>query len=100
MTASQYWEGDSALTRYFREAYELKQEQRDYEFWQQGMYFYDALQTAMFNSFRKKNEKARNYPDKPYLQTAKEQKKVDEQQRRNDKIRAWMEGLVILYDNK
>ena len=97
MSSAEYWEGDSTLARYFRKAYELKQEQNDYNFWQQGMYVYDAVQTALFNGFRGKNQKARSYPDKPYLQKIKEQKKEDAIMRKRKRMQAWMEGLVILY---
>lgn len=100
MSSAEYWEGDSTLARYFRKAYELKQEQVDYTAWLNGLYVYDAVQTALFNGFKKQNQTARKYPEKPYMQTERELKSEDSAKRKDEKIINWMENLVTLYGNK
>lgn len=100
MSSAEYWEGDSTLARYFRKAYELKQEQDDYTAWLNGLYVYDAVQTALYNGFKSKNQTTRKYPEKPYMQTERELKSEDSAKREDEKIINWMENLVTFYGNK
>lgn len=58
MTYHEYWDGDAAMVKYFREADELKRERRNSEMWLQAAYFYEALLDAspVFNPLSKKNK--------------------------------------------
>lgn len=100
MSYAEYWEGDSSLTRYFRKAYKIKQEQDNNNAWLQGLYFYDAISTALHNAMRgmgKSKPPAKDYTKQPYDLFKKEKteaekaKEVDIEQQ---KAAAWMESLV------
>lgn len=58
MTYHEYWDGDAAMVKYFREADDLKRERRNSEMWLQAAYFYEALLDAspVFNPLSKKNK--------------------------------------------
>ena len=93
MTSSEYWEGDPKLTQYYRKAYKLKQEEFNNNAWLQGMYFYDALSTALHNALRGKNTQARDYTKQPYdfkqKETPEKEAEIAEKQ-----AAAWMESFV------
>lgn len=93
MSSAEYWTGDPSLARYYRRAYQLRQEQEDYRAWLQGMYFYDALQTALYNSFRKEGKPAGKYPAEPYLQKDKKEKQIPAEDK-PDPLVLWMNHLV------
>lgn len=59
MTEEQYWDRDSTLVKYYREAEELRQEKFNQEAWLQGMYVYDALAriAPILHAFAKKGTK-------------------------------------------
>ena len=46
MTYHEYWDGDSMMAKYFREAEERKRERENYNAWLQGVYIYEALLDA------------------------------------------------------
>ena len=97
MSSAEYWEGDSSLTRYYRKAYKIKQEEINNNAWLQGLYIYDAVSTAVHNALRGKNTKAREYAKQPYNFDNKEKselekaKEVDIEQ---EKAAVWMENFV------
>jgi hypothetical protein len=98
MTPEQYWDGDSLLAKYYRQADELKRQRKNQELWLQGMYIYEALcdVAPIFHAFAKKGTKANPYPDHPYSLTAKEiedEKKLREKRER-DKARRYMEAQM------
>ena len=74
MTATEYWDGDPSLPKYFRKAQELRNQIRNQELWLQGMYVYEAIADVapILQAFAKKGAKPRPYPDKPYAITDKE----------------------------
>ena len=47
----EFWHGDYTKLKYYREAYKLKAKMNNSEAWLQGMYFYDAVSTALNNAF-------------------------------------------------
>lgn len=51
MSPKEYWEGSAELTKAYEKAYKLKKEERNFEFWLQGLYFYHALNVALNNIF-------------------------------------------------
>ncbi|MBQ8766533.1 MAG: hypothetical protein IJZ16_06990 [Clostridia bacterium] len=97
MSSAEYWEGDCSLTRYYRKAYKIKQEEINNNAWLQGLYMYDAVSTALHNALRSKNTKARNYAKQPYNFENKEKseyEKAKEVQIERQKAFAWMENFV------
>ena len=49
MSADEYWHGSPELTQAYRKAYRIRKEERNYELWLQGLYFYNALNVALSN---------------------------------------------------
>lgn len=58
MTYHDFWDGDCAMVKYYREAEEIKRERRNSELWLQAAYIYEALLDAspVFNPLSKKNK--------------------------------------------
>ena len=78
MTPEQYWNGDPALTRYYREADKLRRKRKNEELWWQGLYIYKAIlcNVPVLRAFSKA-EKPDEYPEKPFP--------IDEQEVRQQK---------------
>ena len=74
MTPEQYWDGDPALAKYYRQADELKLERLNQQLWLQGMYVYEAICDAspILRAFAKKGTKPHPFTEKPYPLTAKQ----------------------------
>ena len=104
MSSAEYWEGDCSLTRYYRKAYKLKQEEINNNAWLQGLYIYDAVTTALHNALRGKNTKAREYAKQPYNYEKNEEKSEDEKAKEveieQQKAYAWMENFVRINQKK
>ena len=97
MSSAEYWEGDCSLTRYYRKAYKIKQEEINNNAWLQGMYVYDAISTAIHNALRGKNSTAKDYAKQPYNignKEKSEQEKAKEVEIEQEKAAAWMENFV------
>lgn len=97
MSSAEYWEGDCSLTRYYRKAYKIKQEEINNNAWLQGLYIYDAVSTAVYNALRNKNSQAREYAKQPYNLENKEKsefEKAKEVEVEQQKAMAWMENFV------
>lgn len=62
----EFWYGDYCKLKYYVEAYRLKKKQDNERLWLQGMYFYDAVATALGNAFRDKGAKPKDYAKEPY----------------------------------
>ena len=97
MTPEQYWDGDSMLAKYYRQADEIRRKRRNEELWLQGMYIYDALcdVSPVLHAFAKK-AKPLPYPDHPYSLTVKdrEEEKKRKEQRDREKARRYMEAKM------
>ncbi len=100
MSYAEYWTKDSSLVRYYRKAYEIRQEEINNNAWLQGLYIYDAVSTALHNSMRgfsKTKPPAQEYTKKPYdfknreKTDAEKAKEVEIEQR---KAAAWMSNFV------
>lgn len=68
MTEEQYWDRDSTLVKYYRQAEDLRKERVNQEMWLQGMYVYDALAriSPILHAFAKKGTKAQPYVEEAY----------------------------------
>ena len=104
MSSAEYWEGDSMLTRYFRKAYKIKQDEINNNAWLQGVYIYDAVSTAIHNAFKDKKTKATSYAKQPYNLYKNREKtefeKAKEVEVEQQKAVAWMENFVRTHKNK
>ncbi len=97
MTYEDYWEGDPAMTKYYRDKYRYEMEQRNTELWLMGVYIYEALMdvSPLINLFDK-HRKALPYRTEPYPLTKgneEDRKKREEQQKMKnglDAMSAWM----------
>lgn len=65
MTYDEYWNGNPYLVVDYRKAHKAKQEQRNWEMWLQGLYFFNALSVANANLHRGKGKPAEKYMEKP-----------------------------------
>ena len=81
MTESQYWDGDSTLTIYYRKKDQIERDRENEKLWLQGLYIYDAIQrlAPILRPFTK-NTTPESYVEKPYPMTVKDiQKNKDEE---------------------
>ena len=103
MSSAEYWEGDCLLTRYYRKAYKIKQEEINNNAWLQGVYVYDAISTALHNALKGKNTKSRSYAKQPYNfgnRNKTEFEKAREVEIEQQKAVAWMENFVRINQKK
>ena len=90
MSSEEFWHGKFELVKAYDEAYKLKQEIKDYEFWKQGMYFYEALidVSPILHAFAKTGTKPRPYPDKPYGLEKEQNEEEQQKQIENERLKA------------
>jgi hypothetical protein len=93
MSYDDFWNGDVAMVKAYRVAYELQEKRRNQELWLQGMYFYEALCDAspLFRfSMKKGIIKPEPYLREPYPITAAEVREREERQvrEREERIKA------------
>ncbi len=83
MSYHDYWDGDNCMTKYYREAEEIKKEQRNSELWLQAVYIYEALLDAspVFNPLSKKN-KPLPFRSEPIPITSSGSKKSEERKKK------------------
>ena len=83
MSYHDYWDGDNCMTKYYREAEEIKRERRNSELWLQAAYIYEALLdvSPVFNPLSKKN-KPFPFRSEPIPITASGSKKSEERKKK------------------
>ena len=86
MTYYEFWEGDVALVRAYRQADELRRRRQNEVLWLQGAYIYEALcdVAPIFHAFAKKGTKPSEYVKEPYPITDSE---IRERKEREARIR-------------
>ena len=98
MTYEQFWNDDPMLTKYYRQADEIRNDRRNQELWLQGMYIYDALcdVAPILHSMAKRGTKARPYVERPYAITEKQRLREAEEKERLNALKAkrFMEALM------
>lgn len=107
MTYEEYWEGDPAMTRYYRDKYRCEMDQRNTELWLMGVYIYEALMDVapLLNLFDK-HRKALPYRTEPYplTKTAEEKRKDREEKQKMknglDLMSAWMTNANAKFKKK
>ena len=90
MSYSEFWDGDPSMVKAYRKANELRDKRNNYEFWLQGMYFYEALCDAspLFRTtFSKGTIKAEPYAKEPYPITQAEVREREEREAREKEAR-------------
>ena len=92
MTLDEYFNQDWTLVKYYREAQQIRKEQRNQELWLQGLYMYEALgdMSPVLRAFAKKGTKPLPYPSEPYPITLAEveARKEREEQLKAERIKA------------
>lgn len=85
MSYQEYWQGPPWLAKSYRDAFEIKQEHKNWELWMGGAYFYEALRDVapvMRASFSKKPVEFGKYPEKPWPITEKAARQEQEAKER------------------
>ena len=105
MSHDEFWNGDVAMVKAYRVAYELKEKRRNQELWLQGMYFYEALCDAspLFRfSMKKGMIKPEPYVKEPYPITAAEvrEREVRDAKQREERIKAGFAAFAERMRNK
>ena len=83
MSYHDYWDGDSTMTKYYREAEEYKVERRNSELWLQAAYVYEAMLDAspVLNPLTKR-KKPFPFREEPIPVTEAERKKSEERKKK------------------
>lgn len=76
MTADEYWHGSPELTQAYRAAHKIRKEEKNWECWLQGLYFYHAMNVALSNAVGGKEE----YMSKPISLFPPSKEELEEQQ--------------------
>jgi hypothetical protein len=84
MSYDEYWNGHAILTKYYREAYDLRNHNDEWDRWRRGAYFYDALlrvAPVMRAGFGSGKAEPGKYPEEPWPLTEKEAREREEAKR-------------------
>lgn len=103
MTYDEYWNGDCELTKYYRKAFNIKQELENQLAWLQGMYFYEALIDVSPALRAMGAKRPKSYPKEPYNCYRKEETKTAKKQKaqKNDtKAKQVMEIFAVNFNKK
>lgn len=88
-----FWNGDPSLTKIYREAHELRNQQKNQEMWIQGLYvfrgFKAVLEAFSYGMSGGKGSKPSAYPEEPLPFTEAEQKAATE--RNKQRTLKWVE---------
>ena len=102
MTATEYWNGDSDLPKYYREAHKKRQENANHEAWLNGLYFYDALTSAMSHLNQNKSLH-KDYAAQPYSFSDKKtekEKKIEAEAQAEVWMKSWVAATQKMFDKK
>lgn len=97
ITWERFWSMTMREFRYEENAHGKEIEERDYFLWLQGRYIFDAMSIVMFNSFKEKGVKARDYMEKPYIEMQKAQELTEYEKERQRK--EFLAGLEVMMMN-
>lgn len=97
MSYDEFYRQDVCLTKYYLEAYKLKQKQKDYELWLQGVYIYNALQSVMQQVFGTKGSTHIKYPSKPLSSKEEEKEAEISQGEIFERINSWAKKVNKKY---
>ena len=98
MSYGDYWDGDPAIAKHYREKNRCDMERMNTQLWLQGAYIYEAILDTVpaFNILSKKREPTpyRESP-MPLTKQAQDRRKADENQRKMEAGKAAMEALMV-----
>ena len=77
MTYEQFWYGSPGMVKAFKEAHRVRNDQLNQQMWLQGLYFYNAVASALARAFGDRNAK---YVSKPLELFEKPKPKMTESQ--------------------
>lgn len=107
MTYEQYWDGDPAMTKYYRQCSEINLERESQRMWLQGLYIYKALLcVAPLYDFMSRKREPQPYLEAPYPVTRKRdnqaRKEAADKKLANDLdfVKAWAESFNKRFENK
>lgn len=105
MSRDEFWNGDVSAVKDYRKANELRDKRRNYEFWLQGMYIYEALCDAspLFRfSMKKGTVRPEPYCKEPYPITVAEAREREERKQREfeKRLKAEFAALAERMQNK
>ena len=92
MTSEEFWYDDPRLAKAYREAQILKTELMNQEAWIHGLYVYDAVATAINNSFGGKGTKKQKYLEKPIELNPPKQTPEEAKRKVISTLDAWKEA--------
>ena len=84
MDLHDYWHGDPALVRYYREKQEIERSRKNQELWLAGLYDYHALMAALSSTFGSSSE---GYISEPIPLTKEEAQEREERVARENYLR-------------
>lgn len=93
MSSTEYWDGDNALPKSFRQAYKMRQEQANYGAWLHGLYVYDAVCSAMSHLNSNKSTH-KPYASKPYSFDKDETAEAERKAVAEAQAEVWMKSWV------
>lgn len=100
MSYDEFWEGDAVLPKYYRDAHEYKNTQKNQELWLLGAYIHEAVGVVVHNACKKKGAKALKYAEKPYPITKLEkQYEKEEQEKRERQNREKAKAIFAAWAN-
>lgn len=84
MSYHDYWDGDSMMAKYYREAEIHKQEKENYLAWLHGLYIYSALidVAPILNPMSRKKKKPKQYMETPVPITKRATDRAREEENR------------------
>ncbi len=102
-----YWDGDAAMVRFYRDKHKRDLDRQNFNHWMQGMYIYEALVDAspVFNPLSEKHEPF-PYMKEPIPITIEAIKETEERQNQQkmkngkDAMRAWMVEFNKRFEEK
>ena len=94
MSTTEFWDNEPDLLwayhKSFMDKMKIKRETENFNFWLQGLYIYDGVSKAIYNSFgRKSGQITQEYPKQPYiLYDSSEEKEEKQILEKEEKIKA------------
>lgn len=103
VSPEQYWNGDYSLLKYYRKAFEAKRELDNENAWIQGMYVFEAVESAIAHTMLGKRKI--KYPEEPYLlnteisERRKEAKREEDELKSRDYMMTFMQEFNKRFEN-
>lgn len=104
MSYGEFWEGDVALPKFYREAYKLKQEretqQANFSAWLQGLYNAKAYAVVLGNAFADKSSEPLEYFDRPIELGKKSEEQQEDVETARLRVKVALDNFVKFYKKK